>query len=51
MYYVQTSTHVASPPANWTRLATNQFSGVGTFSFTNTLNPGEPAQFFRLPLF
>src|SRR5205823_9422121 len=34
-YYVLTTTNVAAPLANWTRLATNAFSASGSFSFTN----------------
>ncbi len=47
-YWVLTSTDVALPLANWTPLATNQFSGSGTFSFTNAVNPGDPRRFYLL---
>lgn len=47
-YYVLTSTNVALALTNWTALATNQFSGTGTFSFTNAVNAGEPQRFYLL---
>jgi hypothetical protein len=34
-YYVLSSTNVALPLAQWTRLATNSFLGDGTFSYTD----------------
>ncbi len=49
-YYVLTATNVALPVANWSRIATNPFSGTGTFAFTNVFSPGTPQQFFRLQL-
>ncbi len=49
VYFVLTSTNPASPLANWTMVGTtNYFDGNGNFSFTNALNPGQPAQFFLL---
>lgn len=47
-YYVLSSTNVTLPRASWTALATNQFSGTGTFSFTNAVNPAEPQRFYQL---
>jgi fibronectin-binding autotransporter adhesin len=49
-YYVLSSTNVALPLASWTVLATNQFSGTGSFSYTNTVNPGERGRFYLLKL-
>jgi hypothetical protein len=49
-YYVLTSTNVALPMNDWTRLATNVFESGGTFSFTNAVDPNTPQQFFRLQL-
>ena len=47
-YYVLTSTNVATPLANWTPLSTNAFDSSGNFSVTNTINPGNPRQFYLL---
>jgi len=48
--FVLSSTNVALPVANWTRVATNLFDGSGNFSFTNAVNPSTPQQFFLLQL-
>jgi hypothetical protein len=47
-YYVLTSTNITQPRASWTPLATNQFSGTGTFNFTNAVGVGEPRRFYLL---
>ena len=47
-YYVLSSTNVALPLASWPVLATNQFSGSGTFSYTNAIEAGEPQRFYLL---
>jgi hypothetical protein len=47
-FRVLTSTNVSLPIANWTPVATNQFGMGGVFSFTNTVDPAKPAQFYRL---
>jgi hypothetical protein len=49
-YYVLTSTNVALPLANWTKLATNQFGVGGSFTFTNAVVPGSPQRFYLLQL-
>ncbi|TAL04782.1 MAG: hypothetical protein EPO07_04735 [Verrucomicrobia bacterium] len=49
-YYVLTTTNLAVPVTNWTRLQTNQFGNTGTFSFTNAIAPGVPQSFYRLLL-
>ena len=48
--YVLASTNVALPMANWTRVATNQFDGSGSFTFTNSIDSSEPQKFYRLQL-
>jgi autotransporter-associated beta strand protein len=48
LYHILTSTNVATPLTNWTALATNNFDGSGAFSYTNTIAPGTPQQFFLL---
>lgn len=48
MYYVLSSTDVASPLANWSRVATNTFGPGGEFSFTNSVNPLVPHSFYVL---
>lgn len=45
-YYVLTTTNLALPLADWTRIATNTFDGSGDFSFTNTATG--PQRFFLL---
>ena len=46
-YYLLTSTNIAKPLSNWTRLLTNQFDDNGNFNFTNAI--GTNAQsFYRL---
>lgn len=49
-YYVLTSTNVALPAGNWTRLATNLFDATGSFNLTNTVVPNVPQQFYLLQL-
>lgn len=49
-YYVLTSTNMAAPLANWTRLVTNQFDGGGNFNFMNPLNTNSPQSFYLLQL-
>jgi hypothetical protein len=41
------STNVALPLSQWTPLATNTFNS-GSFSVTNTVNPGVPQSFYIL---
>ena len=47
-YVLFTQTNVATPPAAWTPIRTNQFDSLGTFQYTNLFNPNELARFFRL---
>ena len=48
-FYVVTSTNLAAPAANWTRIFTNQFDGSGNFAVTNP--PATNRQsFYRLQL-
>ena len=47
-YYVLTSTNLALPVANWTRVSTNAFSSSGTFSVTNAINPAVGQQFYLI---
>ncbi|TAK98316.1 MAG: hypothetical protein EPO07_12195 [Verrucomicrobia bacterium] len=49
-YYVLTSTNVALPWANWTRVATNQFAADGSFVCTNGISPVAPQRFYLLQL-
>jgi hypothetical protein len=48
--YLLTSTNLALPLSNWTRLATNAFGLNGGFSFTNPISPVEVSEFFRVLL-
>ncbi len=45
--YVLQSTPALNPPVVWTSLQTNAGTG-GTLSFTNSIAPGVPQQFFRI---
>ena len=47
-YAVLTSTSASASAGQWTPIATNSFSAGGTFSYTNTLDPGVPQTFYRL---
>jgi hypothetical protein len=47
-YRVLTSINVAWPAAQWTPIITNQFVAGGGFSYTNDIQPGEPARYFRV---
>jgi hypothetical protein len=46
-YTVLSSTNLSLPSA-WTPIATNTFGAAGTFSVTNTISAGVPADFFRI---
>jgi hypothetical protein len=47
-YYVLGSTNVALPVAEWTRVATNTFTGTGGFNYTNSLSPSVPQYFYQI---
>ena len=47
-FYLLTSTNLATPMTNWTRLLTNAFDNNGNFDFTNLLYTNGPMGFFRL---
>lgn len=47
-YYVQTTTNLTLPAAQWTYLATNEFDAGGNFNFTNAISPLTPAMFYRI---
>jgi autotransporter-associated beta strand protein len=49
-YFVLTSTNLALPLSNWTRLFTNEFDGDGNFNFTNVPDPNAPQVFYLLQL-
>ena len=47
-YFVLATTNLATPPTNWTRVATNQFDANGGFTFTNGIGVGAVQNFYRL---
>ena len=47
-FYLLSSTNLATPIINWTRLLTNSFDSNGDFDFTNLLNTNSSQSFFRL---
>ena len=49
-YRIMASTNIALPMSQWTPLATNLFDGGGSFHYTNAVQAGLPAQFFRIAL-
>jgi len=49
-YYLLASTNLNLPVVQWTRIATNQFNGDGTFSMTNVVNTAAPQTFYRIQL-
>lgn len=46
--YFLTSTNLAAPRTNWTRLATNVFDVSGKLIFTNALNPATAQRFYLI---
>ena len=50
IFYVLATTNLATPLANWTTVATNQFGAGGSFNITNPLNLSSPQSFFLLKL-
>jgi hypothetical protein len=49
-YYVLTTTNIAQPRTNWTRMATNSFDAGGNFKFTNGMGTNFSQQFYLLQL-
>jgi fibronectin-binding autotransporter adhesin len=49
-YIVTTSTNLALKFSSWTPIATNTFDANGKFSFTNSLTPPVPQQFYLLQI-
>jgi len=47
-YYLLTSTNVAMPMTNWTRVLTNAFGPGGSFTSSTSVDPLENARFYRL---
>jgi fibronectin-binding autotransporter adhesin len=47
-FYLLTTTNLATPLTNWTRVLTNQFDTNGNFNFTIPLNPILPRSFYLL---
>jgi hypothetical protein len=47
-YYLLSSTNLATPLTNWTRLLTNQFDNNGNFNFTNPVNTNLSKSFYIL---
>jgi len=50
LYYVLTSTNVATPLNQWLPVSTNPFDVNGGFIFTNPMNPGAAQLFYLLQL-
>ena len=48
--YVLMATNIVLPLTNWTRVASNQFDGLGSFAFTNQVNPALLQRSYRLQL-
>ena len=49
-YYLLSSTNLALPTTQWTRLLTNHFDGSGNFNLTNAINPKSAQNFYLLQL-
>jgi len=47
-FYVLSSTNVALPLAQWSRVSTNMFDGGGNYAITNVVNTSIPQRFFAL---
>jgi autotransporter-associated beta strand protein len=50
IYYLLTTTNLATPLTNWTRVLTNQFDNNGNFDFTYPVNPSLRCSFYLLQL-
>ncbi len=48
-FYVLSTTNLAVPLANWTRVSTGMFTG-SNFSITNVVSPRDPVKFYSLQL-
>ena len=48
--YLMTTTNLALPPAQWIRLATNQFDTIGNYTLTNAAPAGTAQQFYGLTI-
>jgi hypothetical protein len=49
-YYVLSTTNLALPLPDWTRMATNSFDDSGGFTFTNNLNPISSQNFYTIQI-
>jgi hypothetical protein len=49
-YRILASPNFALPILQWTSVATDQFDGSGNFSYSLTVDPGLPAQYFRIAI-
>jgi glucose/arabinose dehydrogenase len=50
VYYVLATTNLASPPAQWTCIATNVTDGAANFSAAVPINANDTSRFYRLQL-
>jgi hypothetical protein len=46
--YLVASTNSASPLAQWAQIATNKFSLTGNYTITDSIDNGQPKQFYRI---
>ncbi len=49
-YDILSSADIVSPPQQWTIAGTGQFDASGNFTFTMTIDPNSPSQFYMLQL-
>ena len=47
-YSILSSTNLGLPIASWTLLGSNVFDASGNFSFTNSIDPAKPQQFYLI---
>jgi PKD repeat protein len=50
IYHVLSETNLTLAITNWPRIATNTFDGSGSFSFTNSIAPGEAHRFYLIEI-
>ena len=49
-FVVLGATNLVTPLMNWIPVSTNPFDASGNFLFTNSINPNQPQEFYRLRL-
>jgi hypothetical protein len=48
--YLVSTTNLALPPSQWSRVTTNKFDLAGNYAITNVMPPTVPQQFYHIRL-